>query len=434
MKILIKGCYLLQDGNTAVSRGDVAIQGNRLVQVGQEGKLPAEWQPDRVIDGKDYLCLPGFVNCHTHAAMTLLRSYADDLPLMHWLEKMIWPMEARLNEDDVYWGTMLALLEMIQSGTTTFCDMYFFMDRVAEAVEQSGMRACLSRGLIGTGPEAESGLEESRELIKKWQGAADGRISVWLGPHAPYTCPPDYLEKVLALAQDYSVGIHIHVAETRDEIDQINKLYGKTPVKYLFDCGVFQFPTIAAHCVHLTSRDICLLAETGVAVAHNPESNMKLASGIAPIPKLLAAGVTVGIGTDGASSNNNLDMLEEMRTAALLHKVNKGDPRTLPALQALKMATCEGAKALRLEDVGSLKPGYKADLILIELNKPHLYPRHDLAAHVVYAAHSADVDTVIIDGRLVMEHKKVLTIDQERVFQEVEERVKRLLSEVNRSI
>lgn len=430
MNILIKGCYLLQEGDTAVSRGDVAIQGNRFIQVGQAGKLPPDWQPDRVIEGKDFLCLPGFVNCHTHAAMTLLRSYADDLPLMQWLEKMIWPMEARLTEDDVYWGTMLALLEMIQSGTTTFCDMYFFMDRVAEAVEQSGMRACLSRGLIGTGPEAESGLEESREFIKKWQGAADGRISVWLGPHAPYTCPPDYLEKVLALAQDFKVGIHIHVAETKDEIAQIKKLYGKTPVKYLYDCGVFQFPTIAAHCVHLTSKDIYLLAETGVAVAHNPESNMKLASGIAPISLLLAAGVTVGIGTDGASSNNNLDMLEEMRTAALLHKVNIGDPMALPALQALKMATCEGARALRLEDVGSLKPGYKADLILIDLDKPHLYPRHNLAAHVVYAAHSADVDTVIIDGRIVMEHKKVLTIDRERVFQEVEERVKRLLSEV----
>lgn len=431
MKILIKGCYLLQDGNTDVSRGDVAIEGDRLLQVGQEGKLPPDWQPDRVIDGKNYLCLPGFVNCHTHAAMTLLRSYADDLPLMQWLEEKIWPMEARLNEDDVYWGTMLALLEMIESGTTTFCDMYFFMDRVAEAVEQSGMRACLSRGLIGTGPEADSGIEESRELIKKWQGAADGRISVWLGPHAPYTCPPDYLEKVLALAQDCNVGLHIHVAETKDEVAQIKNLYGKTPVEYLSDCGVFQFPTIAAHCVHLTSKDISILAEKGVAVAHNPESNMKLASGIAPLPQLLAAGVTVGIGTDGASSNNNLDMLEEMRTAALLHKVNEGDPMALPALQALKMATCEGAKALRLEEVGSLKPGYKADLILINLDKPHLYPRHNLAAHVVYAAHSADVDTVIIDGRIVMEHKKVLTIDKERVFQEVGERVQRLLSEVN---
>ena len=430
MKILIKGCYLLQEGDTDLSLCDVAIQGNRLIQVGQAGKLPADWQPVRVIEGKDFLCLPGFVNCHTHAAMTLLRSYADDLPLMEWLEKKIWPMEARLTEDDVYWGTMLALLEMIQSGTTTFCDMYFFMDQVAEAVEQSGMRACLSRGLIGTGPEAESGLEESREFIKKWQGAADGRISVWLGPHAPYTCPPDYLDKVLALAQDYNVGLHIHVAETRDEIAQIKELYGKTPVEHLYDCGVFQFPTIAAHCVHLTSRDISILADTAVAVAHNPESNMKLASGIAPIPQLLSAGVTVGLGTDGASSNNNLDMLEEMRTAALLHKVNEGDPLALPALQALKMATSEGARALRLEEVGALKPGYKADLILIELNKPHLYPRHNLAAHMVYAAQSADVDTVIIDGRIVMEHKKVLTIDRERVFQEVEERVQRLLSEV----
>jgi 5-methylthioadenosine/S-adenosylhomocysteine deaminase len=432
MKILIKGCYLLQlDSDTRVSQGDVAIEGNRFIKVGEEGNVPQGWKPDRVIDGRDYFCLPGFVNCHTHAAMTLLRSYADDLPLMHWLEKMIWPMEARLTEDDVYWGTMLALLEMIESGTTTFCDMYFFMDRVAEAVEESGMRACLSRGLVGTGAEAQVGLEESREFLKKWQGAADGRISIWLGPHAPYTCPPDYLDQVLTIAQDYSAKIHIHVAETRDEIAQIKDLYGKTPVGYLLDRRVFQFPTIAAHCVHLTSEDISILAENGAAVAHNPESNMKLASGIAPIPKLLSAGITVGIGTDGASSNNNLDMLEEMRTAALLHKVNEGDPLVLPALQVLKMATSEGARALRLEDVGLLRPGYKADLILIDLNKAHLYPRHNLAAHVVYAAQSGDVDTVIIDGHLVMEHKKVLTIDRERVFQEVEDRVKRLLSEVN---
>ena len=289
------------------------------------------------------------MNCHTHAAMTLLRSYADDLPLMHWLEKKIWPMEARLTEDDVYWGTMLALLEMINQGPphSVIC---IFMDRWQKLLKKAVCGLAFP-AFDRHRSEAESGLDESREFIKKWQGAADGRITVWLGPHAPYTCAPDYLDKVLALAQDYSAGLHIHVAETRDEIAQIKGLYGKTPVKYLFDCGLFQFPTIAAHCVHLTSRDICILAETGVAVAHNPESNMKLASGIAPIPQLLAAGVTVGLGTDGASSNNNLDMLEEMRTAALLHKVNEEDPMALPALQALKMATSEGARALRLEEV-----------------------------------------------------------------------------------
>ena len=430
MKILIKDCYLLQDSDNSGSvKGSIAIEDGRFLKVGAEGNVHEDWLPDRIINGRNYLCLPGLVNSHTHAAMTLLRSYADDLPLMYWLEKKIWPLEAHLTDDDVYWGTMLAILEMIESGTTTFSDMYMFMDQVAKAVEESGIRACLARGLSGVGDQAEEGLLESKEHLEKWQGAADGRISIWLGPHAPYTCPPDYLEKVLALAQEYRAGIHIHVAETRDEVEQINNLYGKTPVAYLKDLGVFKFPVLAAHCVHLTGDDIPSLAEAGVAVAHNPESNMKLASGIAPVPQMLAAGITVGIGTDGAASNNNLDMLEEMRTAALLHKVNSYDPLVLPAPQVLSMATRDGAQVLRLEDVGLLKPGYKADLILINLDQAHLYPRNNLAAHMVYAAQASDVDTVIIDGQIVMEQKKVLTIDKERVFQEVEDRSQRLISE-----
>jgi 5-methylthioadenosine/S-adenosylhomocysteine deaminase len=428
LKILIKDCYLLS-GDFKVTTGDIAIEGNRFLQVGGDGQLPPEWKPDRVIEAKDHLCLPGLINCHTHAAMTMLRSFADDLPLMHWLEKKIWPVEARLTGDDVYWGTLLAIIEMIESGTTTFSDMYFFMDKVAEAVDVSGVRACLARGLVGTGDSAAEGLQESRELFEKWNGAAGGRINVWFGPHAPYTCPPDYLDKVLALAQDCHAGIHIHLAETRDEIEQIASEYGQTPVDYLAERGVFRFPVLAAHCVHLTADDIATLAEAGVAVAHNPESNMKLASGIAPIPELLEAGVTVGIGTDGAASNNNLDMFEEMRTAALLHKVNKADPLVLPAAQALAMATRDGASSLMLQELGVLQPGYLADMILVDINQAHLYPRHNLVAHMVYAAQASDVDTVIIDGKIVMEQRKILTIDKERVFQEVEERSRRLISE-----
>lgn len=428
VQLLIKDCYLLSgDGDPDAIKGDLAIKGDRILKVGAEGELPPDWKPERVIDGKDYLCLPGLINCHTHAAMTLLRSYADDLPLKAWLEDKIWPMEDRLTPEDVYWGTMLAIVEMIESGTTTFSDMYFFVEQTAEAVEKSGMRACLARGLVGTGPQGESGLQDSKELLEKWQGAADGRVSIWLGPHAPYTCPPDYLEKVLELAQAYKAGIHIHVAETADEVGQIGALYGKTPVGYLQDCGVFQFPTLAAHCVHLTDDDLAVLAENRVGVAHNPESNMKLASGIAPIPQLLSAGVTVGVGTDGASSNNNLDMLEEMRSAAFLHKVAQMDPLALPAFQAFSMATSGGAKALGLQDVGLLKPGYKADIILVNLHQAHFYPRNNLVSHLVYAASGSDVDTVIIDGQIIMEERKVLTIDKERVIQEVEERAQRLV-------
>ncbi|MDH7576800.1 MAG: amidohydrolase [Bacillota bacterium] len=418
-----------EDPAELIIKGDIAVEGNRLLQVGPEGALSPDWKPDKIINGKDLLCLPGLINCHTHAAMTLLRSYADDLPLMYWLEKKIWPLEARLTEEDVYWGTLLALIEMIRSGTTTFNDMYFFMEEVARAVENIGIRACLARGLIGNGSQADKGLEESRALIERWQEGANGRIKVWLGPHAPYTCPPSYLKKVVALAREYGVRIHIHVSETRDEVKQIEAQYKKTPVGYLEEVGLFQVPVLAAHCVHLTRDDINLLAESGASIAHNPESNMKLASGIAPVKDLRAAGITVGLGTDGAASNNNLDMFEEMRTAALLHKVINEDPLTLPAPEVILMATREGSRALGLEkEVGMLKPGLKADLILINLEQAHLCPRHNLLAHLVYAAQAHDVDTVMIDGKVVMENRKILTVDEELVRNEVEKRAQRLIA------
>jgi len=427
--ILIENCAVLTfgEGVSIVQDGAIAIKEDRIIYAGPRGDVPDGFKPDRVIDGKDYLAMPGFVNCHTHAAMTLLRSYADDLPLMEWLEKKIWPLEARLTPDDIYWGTLLCCLEMIKSGTTAFADMYFAMDSVARAVEKAGMRASLSRGLIGVGPEADSGLEQSREFVEEWHGAAGGRIIAMLGPHAPYTCPPEYLKRVVKMAVNLDVGIHIHIAETEQELNDIKKQYGVSPVRLMKETGLFEVPVLAAHCVHVDDADIAMLAENKVKVAHNPESNMKLASGIAPVAKMLAAGVTVGLGTDGASSNNNLDMLEEMRSAALLQKVAAMDPMALAAPQALEMATLAGAKVLGLEDAGEIAPGKKADIILLNLKRPHLCPRHDLAAHVVYAAQSADVETVIIDGRVVMENRRVLTIDEEEVYNEVEKRAQRLV-------
>jgi 5-methylthioadenosine/S-adenosylhomocysteine deaminase len=433
MNILIKDCYMLPDNQDQVDRGDIAIDGDRLLQVGAAGQAPAGWQPDRVIDGSNHLCLPGLINCHTHAAMTLLRGYADDLPLMEWLEKKIWPVEDKFTGEDVYWATLLAIIEMVKSGTTTFSDQYIFMEEVVRAVSQTGVRAVLARGMRGVGHFVERGLEESRSLIERWQGGAGGRITVWLGPHAPYTCPPAYLERVLQLAAEYRVGIHIHVAETAGEVEQIKNQYGKTPVRYLQDLGVFRFPVLAAHCVHLTEEDIGLLAEGGVAVAHNPESNMKLASGAAPVAAMRRAGITVGLGTDGAASNNNLDMFEEMRSAALLQKLVNRDAMALPAFEALMMATREGARALGLEgETGVLKPGYKADLILIDLNQAHLCPRHKLVSHMVYSARGSDVDTVIIDGRPVVENRRLLTVDEELVRKEVESRAERLTAPLPR--
>ena len=430
--ILIRGATVLtMEGYDSVFEdGVIAVAGDRIAAAGPSGSLPAGFQADREIDGAGMVALPGFVNCHTHAAMTLMRSYADDMPLMKWLSEKIWPLEEKLTPDDIYWGTMLCCLEMIKSGTTTFADMYFMMDRVAEAVDRSGMRACLSRGMIGAGPNAQLALAESEKFIEDWHGAAGGRVQVMLGPHAPFTCPPDYLEKVIALASRRKVGIHIHVAETRDEIGQIQEKYGKTPVRYLNDLGLFDLPVLAAHCVHLNEEDIEILAGKKAGVAHCPESNMKLASGIAPVERLLKAGAVVGLGTDGASSNNNLDMMEEMRSAALLQKVATGDPLVMPSFASLRMATADGARALGLAgDTGMLKPGLKADLILVNFHRPHLYPRHDDYAHLVYAAQSADVDTVLIDGRVVMEGRRVLTVDEEEVMANAERCARRLVGE-----
>ncbi|MHB8156011.1 MAG: amidohydrolase [Desulfocucumaceae bacterium] len=430
-KILIKGATIItmERRDHIISEGEIAIEGQNIVGVGPAGSAPEGFEPDRTIDAKDMLALPGFVNSHTHAAMTLLRSYADDLPLMKWLEEKIWPLESKLEEEDVYWGSLLCCLEMIRSGTTTFADMYFYMDQVAMAVEKAGIRANLSRGMIGVGPEAQAALDYSRGFVSRWHNKADGRITVRLGPHAPYTCPPDYLEKVIALAKELKVGIHIHLAETLSEVDEIADKYGMTPIQLVDSLGLFELPVLAAHCVHLDKKDIEILAEKKVGVAHNPESNMKLASGVAPVCALLEYGVTVGLGTDGAASNNNLDMLEEMRSAALLQKISMMDPLALPSFEALSLATTGGARALGMGDqLGMIKKGMKADIILMDTRKPHLFPRHDWIANVVYAAQSSDVDTVIINGNIVMEGRRVLTIDEDEVYEQVQRRAERLVS------
>lgn len=427
--ILIRGAAILtlEEDDGLIENGEIAVQGDRIAMLGPRGTVPADYRADRVLDGAGLLALPGFINCHTHAAMTLLRSYADDLPLMEWLSQKIWPVEDKLEPEDIYWGTMLCCLEMIKSGTTTFADMYFMMDETARAVAASGLRACLSRGMIGSAANAAEALAESEAFYKNWHGAAGGRIKVMFGPHAPYTCPPEYLKQVIALAGKYGAGLHIHVAETPSEVAEIQASYGKTPVGHLEALGLFALPVLAAHCVHLTEADIAILARRGVGVAHCPESNMKLASGIAPAAALIAAGVRVGLGTDGAASNNNLDMLGEMRSAALLQKVAAGDPTVLPAPAALRLATVNGAQILGLAGVtGRLKEGMKADLLLVDTRRPHFCPRHNLTANLVYAAHAADVATVIVDGEILMENRQVLTIDEEQVLWEAQRRAERL--------
>lgn len=410
-----------------IEKGYILIKDDIISEIGS-GTAP-QGTYDKVIDGTNKAALPGFINAHTHAAMTLLRGYADDLPLMEWLQTKIWPMEDRLTDEDNYWGTLLANVEMIKSGTTAFADMYFHMDQAARAVEKSGLRGILSRGMVGVGPEAELAFTQSRELFAQWNGAANGRITFMLGPHAPYTCPPDYLKRVVALADELGTGIHIHLSETRGEFEDIKKQYGKTPVGLMDEIGLFEHRVLAAHCVHLNADDIEILSAKHVGVAHNPESNMKLASGIAPVPEMLAAGIAVAIGTDGASSNNNLDMLQEMRSCALLHKVNTFNPTVIPAGQALEMATINGARALGLEkQTGKLEAGMKADIILLSLSEAHMTPRYDILANIVYAAQASDVQTVIVDGNIIMEDRVVKTLDEQEVLEHCRAIAERLVN------
>ena len=294
MQILIRGVIVItvNENYDVIPDADVVINGNMISYVGPQ----KEWQQtfDKVINGRGKVLAPGLVNAHGHAAMTLLRSYADDVPLMYWLEKRIWPVEAKLKREDVYWGTMLAILEMIKSGTTTFTDMYFFMDQVAEAVEESGIRGVLSRGLVGIGEMADKGLTESEQFVGAWQGKGDGRITTMLGPHAPYTCPPEYLKRVIALREKLDVPVQIHLAETLDEANRIQKQYGMSPTALLAETGLLATPVLAAHCVHLSETDMDILRDNQVHVAHNPGSNLKLGSGVAPIPQLLKRGIIVG--------------------------------------------------------------------------------------------------------------------------------------------
>lgn len=420
---------LLKDGDVLCPDGqvrqlDIAISGSLITQIGS-----VTAQADRIINCQNKLIVPGFVNTHTHAAMTLFRSYADDMMLMDWLQTKIWPAEENLTADDVYWGTMLAIAEMIKSGTTCFADMYFFMPDVAKAVTESGIRAVLARGMAGVAPTANQALAESENFYKEWHNAADGRITVMLGPHAPYTCPPEYLNKVTDLAAKLGAQIHIHLSETAGEVADCQKQYGKSPIALMQELGVFDHGVLAAHCVHVSPEDIAIMKNKNVRVAHNPGSNMKLASGVAPVPDMLQAGICVGLGTDGAASNNNLDMVEELRLAAMLHKVHRLDPVAIPAKTAVDMVTAKGAEALGLGNItGKIQGAHKADITIFDMQEPHWHPRHDRLSLLTYAASARDVHTVIVDGKILLDNHQLTTIDQERLIAEVDRRGMRLVN------
>jgi 5-methylthioadenosine/S-adenosylhomocysteine deaminase len=408
---------------TVIENGIVAIKGDTIAHIGSD--MYPSLSASKIIDAHGGIILPGLVNGHTHAAMTLFRGLADDLPLMEWLSNYIFPAESRMDADFVYTGSLLACAEMILSGTTTFCDMYLFEDEVARAAKQSGMRSLVGEVLYdfpspNYGP-IEKGFEYTEHLIRKWKN--DPLVSIAVETHALYTCSPNLLKTSHTIALKHGVPLVIHVAETLAELTEIQSKYGKKPFEHLESLGILGSHVVADHCVHLDDSEIERMIRHRVNVITNPESNMKLASGIAPVTRLIAGGLTVGLGTDGCASNNNLDMLLEMDTAAKLQKIALMDPTALDAVTVLKMATSEGAKALGFGNItGSLEPGKKADIIIVDTRKPHLTPLYNPYSHLVYSAGGADVSHSIINGRLVLEDRRLLTLNLEDILSRATEK------------
>lgn len=434
--LFIHGGWLipLGKGGKIIPRGAVAIKGDTIIDLGDERDLAGRYYPQKTVDVKGGIILPGLINTHTHAAMTVFRGLADDFSLMEWLYDRIFPAEAKnVDGDLVYWGTLLACAEMIRSGTTTFADGYFFADEAGRAAKKAGMRMILSKGIVEfPTPDVKDprkNLEYAEDSILSWLD--DPLITPAVFCHSAYICRPETLKRAKKLSEKYNLIFVIHLSETEEEVRKVKKRYGKSPVLHLENLGILDENLLAAHCVCLTGEEVEKLSEYQVKISHNPESNMKLGCGVAPVPELLKKGVLVGLGTDGCASNNNLDMFQAMDCAAKLHKLYQMDPATMKAGTVLKMATESGAQVLGLSDrTGTLAKGKKADIIVVDVNQPHLVPMYHPCSHLVYAAEGADVKLTVINGRIVMEDGKLLTIDEEETM----ERVKRIGERVKASL
>ncbi len=422
------GLFVTMEDDRRVVKGHMVVTDDRITYIGEQAPEGLSASV-RKLNGSRLAFMPGLINTHGHAAMTLLRGYSDDQKLQVWLEQKMWPMEAKYVDADTRAGTSLAVVEMLRSGTTSFVDMYDRMDQVAAVTEQSGIRGFLTRGVIGLCPAdvQQAKFDEAVAFAREWNGKADGRISTMLSPHAPYTCPPDYIEKFVQAAHDYNLPLHTHMSETAAEVEQNVRDYGARPVEHLDRLGFFSRPALLAHAVHLTDEEIALLAERGASVSHNPVSNLKLASGIARLPELLRAGVKASLGTDSVASNNNLDLFREMNAAALLHKAVSGDPTAIPAWEALKLGTAYGAAALWRNDIGRLKEGLKADFIAVDLDQPHYFPLTDIVSHLVYAGSGRDVVHVWVDGRQVVRDRACVYLDEEQIRHDAQASFERLL-------
>ena len=413
----------LPDPAHFIEKGWLAIRGPQISAFGKGD--PPPHSAGKRIDGTGCVAMPGLVNSHLHASMTLFRGLADDLPLKAWLEEHMFPAEGKwVNEEFVYWGTLLACAEMIRSGTTAFSDGYFFEDQAAQAALRSGMRGLVAQGILDfptpDSPSPAEAIKRIKRFIKDYSGSSLIKPAIFA--HTVYTCSPDLLKKCRNLAERYAVPLITHLSETQTEVKEVIKKYGRRPINHLESLGLFSSPLIACHCVWLNEEEMDLLARRKVPVVHNLESNLKLASGVAPVPELLSRGVVVGLGTDGCASNNNLDLFQEMDFVAKVHKAHRLDPTVMPAQTVLEMATLGGARVLGMEkEIGSLEVGKKADVIILDLNKPHLQPVYNIVSHLVYSATGADVRDVIIDGKVIMENRRLLTLEEEQILSKAKE-------------
>ena len=408
------GCVIpIRPAGVAWPGGSLVMTGRHITYAGHQPSAPEPG--DVVVDCRGLAVIPGLVNAHSHLAMTLFRGWADDLPLHRWLKELVWPAEARLSGEAVYWGSALALVELLEGGVTTVADMYFFMDQVAAAVLAAGGRALLARGVVG-GPGVAAAVAETVALHREFDGADDGRLRVWVGPHAPYTCPPPLIRRLGDLADRLGCGIHIHLQETDQEVSESLATFGVTPTARLAAEGLLARPVLAAHGVHLSAADVAELGRHRVGVAHCPPSNLKLACGLAPVGDLLAAGVPVGLGTDGAGSGGPLDLWLAMRLATLLAKLRAGDPAALPVQNVLEAATLGGAQALGWADrIGTLEAGKEADVVLVHLDRPHQLPAPDPRNRLVYTTRPSDVAAVFVAGRQVVADGVVSCLDRDEV-------------------
>jgi len=430
MALCIRGVHLLpMDGSPDRPDATIVIEDGRISAVG--GAETVAPPGARVVPGNGLVALPGLVNCHNHVAMTLLRGYGADLPLQRWLEERIWPAEEHLTDDDVRAGAMLGCLEMLRGGVTAFADMYDHMDAVADAVEEAGIRGVLSRGIVGLRPTWPAALAEGEALCRRARQSPSGRLTAMIAPHAEYTCSVHVWQACIAVAEREGVSIHTHVSETLAENEGCRSRHGVSPVRFLEEVGALDAGCLLAHCVHVDAADIHRLAMPRVAVSHNPVSNAKLGSGIAPVVQMRAAGVLLGVGSDGAASTDFLGLWEEMRLAAWMQKAVLRDAAALPCGDLLQMATASGARALRLpQGCGTVAPGAPADLILVQTGGLHQTPRTDLAAGVLYGTRDADVVLTVVAGRIVMERGEFPGIDHERLAADAAVRSRRLLEAV----